>query len=44
MTNFASEWLKLRDIDKIDPDPFIYPNFDPDPAQAFRRELELFVR
>ncbi len=43
MTNFASEWLKLRDIDTIDPDPFIYPNFDPSLRTAFRRELELFV-
>jgi hypothetical protein len=43
VTNFASEWLKLRDIDTIDPDPFIYPNFDPSLRSAFRRELELFV-
>jgi hypothetical protein len=43
VTNFASEWLKLRDIDTIDPDPFIYPNFDPSLRTAFRRELELFV-
>src|SRR5580658_4624161 len=43
VTNFASEWLKLRDIDTIDPDPFIYPNFDPSLRAAFRRELELFV-
>ena len=43
VTNFASEWLKLREIDAIDPDPFIYPNFDPSLRTAFRRELELFV-
>jgi hypothetical protein len=43
VTNFASEWLRLRDIDTIDPDPFIYPNFDPGLRSAFRRELELFV-
>jgi mono/diheme cytochrome c family protein len=43
VTNFASEWLKLRDIDQIDPDPFIYPNFDPSLRTAFRKELELFV-
>ncbi|HTW65533.1 MAG TPA: DUF1592 domain-containing protein [Bryobacteraceae bacterium] len=43
VTNFASEWLHLRDIDTIDPDPFIYPNFDPSLREAFRRELELFV-
>jgi len=43
VTNFASEWLRLREIDTIDPDPFIYPNFDPSLRSAFRRELELFV-
>jgi mono/diheme cytochrome c family protein len=43
VTNFAAEWLKLRDIDTIDPDPFIYPNFDPTLRAAFRRELELFA-
>jgi Protein of unknown function (DUF1592)/Protein of unknown function (DUF1588)/Protein of unknown function (DUF1585)/Protein of unknown function (DUF1587)/Protein of unknown function (DUF1595) len=43
VTNFASEWLHLRDIDTIDPDPFIYPKFDPSLRTAFRRELELFV-
>jgi mono/diheme cytochrome c family protein len=43
VTNFASEWLRLRDIDTIDPDPFIYPEFDPALRTAFRRELELFV-
>ena len=43
VTNFASEWLRLRDLDTIDPDPFIYPNFDPSLRAAFRTELELFV-
>lgn len=43
VTNFASEWLRLRDLDTIDPDPFIYPEFDPALRAAFRRELELFV-
>jgi Protein of unknown function (DUF1592)/Protein of unknown function (DUF1588)/Protein of unknown function (DUF1585)/Protein of unknown function (DUF1587)/Protein of unknown function (DUF1595) len=43
VTNFAAEWLRLRDIDTIDPDPFIYPAFDPSLRSAFRREVELFV-
>ncbi len=43
VTNFGAEWLKLRDLDTIDPDPFIYPNFDPSLRTAFRREVELFV-
>src|SRR5580698_3460613 len=43
VTNFGAEWLKLRDLDTIDPDPFIYPNFDPSLRTAFRREVELFL-
>jgi mono/diheme cytochrome c family protein len=43
VTNFAAEWLRLREMAAIDPDPFIYPNFDQSLRIAFRRELELFV-
>jgi mono/diheme cytochrome c family protein len=42
-TNFAFEWLKVRDIDKLDPDPYVYPGFDEALRNAFRREMELFV-
>ena len=27
-TNFAFEWLKVRDMDALEPDPFAYPAFD----------------
>jgi hypothetical protein len=27
-TNFAFEWLKIRDMDALEPDPFTYPAFD----------------
>ena len=26
--NFLFEWLKVRDLDKIDPDVILFPNFD----------------
>src|SRR6185437_9358260 len=26
-TRFASEWLRLQDVDKVHPDPLLYPNF-----------------
>jgi len=42
-TEFATEWLKLKNIDDIDPDGVVFPNFDPSLREAFRREIELFV-
>jgi len=42
-TNFAFEWLKVRDMDALEPDPFVYPVFDAALRRAFRREMELFV-
>jgi hypothetical protein len=43
VTNFASQWLSVRDIEVIDPDPKLYPNFDADLRKAFQREMELFA-
>ena len=42
-TNFAFEWLKVRDMDALEPDPFTYPAFDRTLRVALRREMELFV-
>jgi mono/diheme cytochrome c family protein len=43
VTNFAFQWLRVRDLDKSDPDPILFPNFDAGLKNAFRREMELFV-
>jgi hypothetical protein len=43
VTNFAFQWLRVRDLDKIDPDTFIFPNFDAGLKNSFRKEMELFV-
>jgi hypothetical protein len=43
VTNFAFQWLSVRDIDVIDPDPKLYPNFDGDLREAFAREMELYA-
>jgi mono/diheme cytochrome c family protein len=43
ITNFAFQWLKVREINALDPDPLVYPNFDAGLRNAFRREIELFV-
>jgi len=42
-SNFAFEWLKVRDMDALEPDPFTYPSFDRSLRVALRREMELFV-
>jgi hypothetical protein len=38
---FASQWLRLQDLEKIHPDPLLYPSFDHTLAQAMERETEL---
>lgn len=40
-TNFAGQWLQLRDLDRIAPDTEKFPEFDAELAAAFRRESEL---
>jgi mono/diheme cytochrome c family protein len=42
-TRFASQWLRLQDLDQVLPDPIQFPYFDQTLAQAFKRETELFV-
>ena len=43
ISSFAFQWLKMRALDEIDPDPIIFPNFDDSLRAAFRQELDLFV-
>ncbi len=40
-TRFASQWLRLQDLEKIHPDPLFYPQFDHTLAEAMQRETEL---
>ncbi len=42
--NFAFEWLRLREIDKAEPDVILFPNFDNSLRTAFKREMELFLQ
>jgi hypothetical protein len=42
VTNFASQWLYLRNLDAVSPDARQFPDFDDNLRQAFRRETELF--
>jgi len=40
-TNFAAQWLYLRNLDAITPDLRLFPDFDDNLRQAFRKETEL---
>jgi mono/diheme cytochrome c family protein len=41
-TRFASQWLRLQDLEKIHPDYLLFPQYDDTLAQAMERETELF--
>jgi hypothetical protein len=43
VTNFASQWLHLRNLDSVTPDMRAFPDFDDNLRQAFRQETEMFV-
>ena len=43
VTNFAGQWLYLRNLKNQIPDSVGFPNFDDNLRQAFLRETELFV-
>jgi hypothetical protein len=42
VTNFAEQWLHLRNLESMTPDMRLFPDFDDNLRQAFRRETELF--
>ena len=41
--NFASQWLRLRNLESQERESADYPEFDENLREAFRRETELFV-
>ncbi len=41
-TRFASQWLRLQDVDKIRPDALMYPYWDHTLAENLVRETQLF--
>ena len=42
-TNFAGQWLQLRNLEAFTPNPRLYPDWDDNLRQAFREETERFV-
>ena len=41
--NFAGQWLALRSVDGLAPDPNLFPEFDENLRDALRRETDLFL-
>lgn len=41
-TRFAALWLRLQDLEKVEPDSFWFPNYSQQLMRAMRRETELF--
>ena len=42
--NFGGQWLQLRNLDRIQPDPERFPNFNDDLRRDMKRETELFFQ
>src|SRR4029079_17728616 len=42
VTNFAGQWLYLRNLESITPELRLFPDFDDNLRQAFREETERF--
>ncbi len=42
VTNFAAQWLHLRNLDGVTPDKRLFPDFDDNLRQSLRRETEMF--
>lgn len=40
--NFASQWLYLRNLESVNPDMRLFPDFDDNLRQSLRQETELF--
>ncbi len=41
VANFAGQWLQLRNLRNVQPNTDMFPNFDDNLRQSFRRETEL---
>jgi hypothetical protein len=43
ISNFGGQWLYLRNLATVKPDPDVFPEFDESLRRAFRQETETFV-
>ena len=44
VTNFADQWLYLRNLESFSPDLRLFPDFDDNLRQSFRRETQLLFQ
>jgi len=44
VTNFAGQWLQLRNLQNFQPNTDLFPDFDDNLRQSFRQETELFFQ
>jgi uncharacterized protein DUF1592/uncharacterized protein DUF1588/uncharacterized protein DUF1585/uncharacterized protein DUF1587/uncharacterized protein DUF1595 len=44
VTNFALKWLNLDELDAVDPDERLFPNFSDELREDFATEIRLFLR
>jgi mono/diheme cytochrome c family protein len=42
--NFAFQWLNMRNLSQVEPDPVLFSNFDAPLRQAFTKEIDLFIQ
>ena len=43
VSDFAAQWLHLRNLDEVKAEPSVYPGFDQDLVEAFQQETALFI-
>lgn len=43
ISNFGGQWLYLRNLASVKPDPDVFPDFDESLRAAFRQETDLFL-
>ena len=43
VSNFAAQWLQLRQLRNASPDPTVFPEFDENLRRAMQRETTLFI-
>jgi hypothetical protein len=44
VTNFVGQWLSLRNMDEVLPDPVAFPDFDENLRQSMITETQLFFQ
>ena len=42
--NFAGQWLQLRNLDSVKPDPETFPEFDAELRASMKQETQLFLK